>query len=200
VIGVLDNQKFRAALNRKGIKSTLELSRLSGIHRNTLAPYLNGEKSIYSNTILELAQFLEIDPELLKVEDSSRAEIFIYDLAERFLKDFSSKYSELAVILFGSRVSGKAKKFSDYDLGVVGGNKLISSLDFLAMKEFISAHSDDFAWKVDLVNLDEAPTWFLSEMGEKPTRLLAGNIESYYFFKGRAYECGKTREARSSAA
>ena len=199
MIGILDNKKLGLALERKGIKSTLELSRLSGIHRNTLSPYLSGEKSIYSNAIVELSKFLETDPEQLRVEASIEADDFIIKLVEELHRNFSSNYPELSVLLFGSRAKGKARKFSDYDLGVTAGSKTISSRDFLAMKELILNQSDNFAWKVDLANLDQAPTWFLSDLGSEPTKRLVGSIESYNFFKGRAYECSKAREARASA-
>ena len=198
MLGILDNNKLSLALSRKGIRSTLALSRLSGIHRNTLAPYLNGEKSIYSNAILDLAKFLELDPERLRVEDSTTPDLFINKLADDAHQTFANSYPELAIFLFGSRAKQKARKFSDYDLAVTNGLKPISAKDFLTMKEYVCNEADNFAWKIDLVNIDQAPTWFLSDLGSEPTRLLAGSSEAYNFFKGRAYECWKARQAESS--
>lgn len=198
MIGKLNTQKLKSALESRGLNSFTELANISGIHRNTLYPYLRGEKSIYSPTILQISNFLKIDP--IEFCDSSDKSIIpeIKSIAENLISQFSNQYPSLAIVLFGSRAKGNAKKYSDFDLGVTNGRKDITYKDFLSMKEHISNLADDLIYKVDLVNLDSAPEWFLSNLllidkagEEKGIILISGSPDTYHFLNGRIYEASK---------
>ena len=89
----------------------------------------------------------------------------------------------MAVVLIGSRAKGSAKKFSDWDFGIVGFPEPVSSTDFLKYKNVVEDMSENIVRLVDLVNLDQAPVWFLEGIAGKVV-FLDGNQEAFTYLKG----------------
>lgn len=71
---------------------------------------------------------------------------------EKIIKNIISKFLNLAeykVFIFGSRATGEAKKFSDYDIGIIGKKPVRG--DILAMIEEALEESD-LLYNVDIVD------------------------------------------------
>ena len=72
--------------------------------------------------------------------------------AERKISEIIGKYldpGDYSVFVFGSRAEGKAKKFSDFDIGVQGGKPLPALTKALIEEEL---EESDIPLTVDLVD------------------------------------------------
>ena len=181
---ILDREKLHKHMKLKGFSSLREFAQSASIHRNTLQPYLKGEASVFRTSFIEIASALGVDPISLvnsAVSEESKGADAIE--LKRYLTKLSEGDRHVAFVLFGSRAEGRARRFSDWDIGVTRGSNPLSSSEFLAMKSQLEDLVDDFPYVVDLVNLDAAPRWFLEEMSSSP-KLFSGNQVSYEYFRG----------------
>jgi predicted nucleotidyltransferase len=64
---------------------------------------------------------------------------------------------EYQVFIFGSRATGKAKKFSDFDIGIWGKKSVPSHLIVLIEE---ALEESDLPYKVDLVDFSLVPAKF----------------------------------------
>ena len=190
---------LREAMNRSGLKSFSALAEKAGVHRNSIAPYLRGEKSLYSRSALALADALNVSPRELVLDTCADDRWGVIPVIEILHQEFEARNAEIAFFLFGSRASGRSREFSDYDIGVTGGRQAISTDMFLAIKERVSQLVDDLSVKVDLTNFDQAPVWFLSQL-QLAFRYLTGKKESYYTLVGRIHGIKETIESNRISA
>lgn len=71
---------------------------------------------------------------------------------EKTIKDIVHKFinpNEYKIFIFGSRATGKAKKFSDYDIGIIGEKPVEWKVLSLADEAF---EESDLPFKVDIVD------------------------------------------------
>lgn len=175
----LNREFFERALRERGFDNHLAFCECAKIHRNTLNYYLSG-RDVFSKKFYDIAAALEADPLALiapvdiGVQNAGEIELIIRELGMN---------KDVAAILLGSRAKGQAKAFSDWDIGITGGEKNISDRDFLGMKGRVDEIADNLPRKVDLINLDSAPDWFLDEIDYEPV-FLGGNERSFHYFKG----------------
>lgn len=76
----------------------------------------------------------------------------ILNKEEKDIRDVVFKFidsNEYKIFVFGSRATGKARKFSDYDIGVEGKKPIAWETMALAKEAF---EESDFPFKVDLVD------------------------------------------------
>lgn len=181
---LLDSQKIEKLLNNTSYSSISALAKDLGIHRNTLYLYLSGKQGPFTSVVEEIAAKLRIDP--LEIISSTQVnpnqQLTQSDLVQLISKNFADK-NDWAFILIGSRAKGTARKYSDWDIGISAGQTKIDSLDYLRAKEKIEQITEDLAVEFDLINLDEAPSWFLSKIDYAPV-FLWGNIVAYNYFLG----------------
>ena len=85
-------------------------------------------------------------------------------------------------MLLGSHARGRARKYSDWDIGVFGHPKPLTGMAYLPLKNAVEEWSEDLVREVDLVNLNQAPAWFL--LAQAPPHFLGGNHEAYTYFLG----------------
>lgn len=64
---------------------------------------------------------------------------------------------EYTVFIFGSRATGKARKYSDYDVGISGKNSIPSEVKILIEE---ALEESDLPYKVDVVDFSLLPTKF----------------------------------------
>lgn len=176
---VLNRKKFDKILEEMGYKSYLDFCEKTDIHRNTLNYYLSG-RDIFSKKFYEIAEILKVDPIDLIV--SPKPDIENIDELGTILKELTT-ISGLAVLLLGSRAKGVNKGYSDWDLGITRGGKCITGREFLRARGRVSDLADNLPRKVDLINLDAAPEWFLLSIDYEIV-FLAGSFESFQYFKG----------------
>jgi len=75
---------------------------------------------------------------------SKKVEKEIKEIIFRFLNP-----KEYQVFIFGSRATGKAKKYSDYDVGIWGKKRVPSHIMVLIEEAF---EESDLPYKVDIVD------------------------------------------------
>lgn len=72
--------------------------------------------------------------------------------AEKEIKEIIFKFLdplEYKVFIFGSRVNGKAKKFSDYDIGIIGKKSVPSATKILIEERL---EESNLPYKIDIVD------------------------------------------------
>lgn len=176
---ILDRDFFEKLLEEHGYKNHLDFCQKNGIHRNTLNYYLSGQ-DVFSKKIYEIAKALNVNAKDLIVP----AEIEIKDVEEiKGIVNELSSVPGLAIMLLGSRAKGSAKKYSDWDLGITRGDKPLTAREYLRLRGIVGELAENLPRKVDVVNLDSAPLWFLESIDYDPL-FLGGNKNSYNFFKG----------------
>jgi predicted nucleotidyltransferase/DNA-binding Xre family transcriptional regulator len=187
----VDSVKFRLALTRKGLRSVSELARVLDIHRNTIQNYLKG-MSVFNERFERILAFLELSPEDLIVNtkdttpslmtasnDTSRnihseALLIASELADAIC-DMMDKNG--AVVLFGSRATGKARPYSDIDIGVFAYEGLTHQ-EYLPLCELKNQYEDTCQFTFDLINLNAAEKDFLDSIIPEVT-FLAGSARAF---------------------
>lgn len=175
--------KFAKILLEKGHANISAFARSSQLHRNTINLLLSG-KAVFVHAITVIAQELECDPmELLEPVVATNLKLPEIGEITPLVARLIQRDKKMCVVLFGSRASKKPKKYSDWDLGIFRHPKPIDTKNYLHLKELVENLSEDLVREVDLVNFNEAPTWFLAEIKSQP-EYLAGSKESYTYLKG----------------
>lgn len=180
---VLNTAQFKQSLHSQGYKSLFQFAQKNKIHRNTLLGLLAG-KEVFLASYQLVADALGVDPVALVVPVSS-LDPKIQNSAEiaPIVAWLVKQNPQIAVVLIGSRARGKAKQYSDWDLGVVSFPEPISSQVFLKYKNEVEDMSENIVRMVDLINLNQAPVWFLENIA-KEVVFLDGNYESFIYLKG----------------
>lgn len=177
----ISSQALEKAIHKQGYKSLTEFAQKASFNRMTLSHYLKG-KGPLSDPYYELCNFLGEDP--LKLLVPALSETFAHQQEILpLVKAVTQDHLLLAVGLFGSRACGKAKTYSDWDLGVTQGDQALSTKDYLSLKNEIQDLADDLPRCVDVINLDQAPGWFLKNITYQPV-FLGGNEKSWQYFLG----------------
>lgn len=179
----LDPRVFKKRLLELGFKSLSEFASKSKIHRNTLRNLLSG-KTIFSNAFDALARALKVDPfHLLSPHAVLPGDVCNIEELAPLIARLVREDENLGVFLIGSRLKKSAKKFSDWDLAVTRYPEPLSGREYLRLKRRIGELSENLVRNVDLVNLDQAPLWFLQNFEKKPL-FLEGNKEAALYFMG----------------
>ncbi len=179
----IDLKKFKKSLLEAGYKSVLDFSQKTKIHRNTLQGFLAG-KNVFISSFVALASHLKKDPlELVATDNSLPSKIQdIHELNE-VISCLAKKDKKMALVLLGSRARGNAKQYSDWDLGVFRYPDPLSGREYLKLKREVEEVSENLVRKVDLINLNQAPLWFLRDI-KNDVIFLAGLQESFLYLKG----------------
>lgn len=179
----MNNKLFWKKLRELDYKSVLDLSKRRKIHRNTIQNYLSG-KDPFANAFISICHALDINPTDL-ISPISTTEAKLENISEilPIAADIAKSSDDIAVILIGSRAKRTNKKYSDWDIGVTGGKNSIRGIDYLKLKGRVEELADDLPRNVQLINLDDAPAWFLREIDYLPI-FLDGNNESFQYFMG----------------
>ncbi len=190
----LNIKLFKKSLLEAGFKGLLDFSKKTKIHRNTLQGFLSG-KDVFLSSFSALAHHLAKDP-LDLIIPQSKISSKIKDLAE--LQEVVARLlhhdKKIVIVLLGSRAKKKAKEYSDWDLGVFRYPQEISGREYLKMKNITEEASENLVRKVDLINLNQAPAWFLKSLGEEVV-FLEGHPESFLYFKGILHGIQKEQAA-----
>lgn len=175
----LDRDLFRKRLKELGYKNFKDFCAKTGLHRNTLQYYWLG-RPLLSEKFVTIAAALDLDPkELMKVQRPQPENIGELSAILTLL----SGVPHAAVILLGSRARGGAKRYSDWDLGFTCGRDRLTGRQFLRLRGQVAELAESLPRKVDLVNLDCAPDWFLGTI-DHSLQLLAGDVQSLHYFEG----------------
>jgi predicted nucleotidyltransferase len=180
----IDQMVFKKRVIAKGYRSLSDFAAKNNIHRNTLLNLKQGQ-SVFSSSYRNITNALEIDPLELMVPISTcpfNNENLdeIRPLIAHLVKLAPGK----AIMLIGSQASGKAKKYSDWDIGIFDHVHPLSGREYLHLKGKVEDLSENLVRMVDLVNLNQAPSWFLESLVSTKPVFLDGNREAYIYFMG----------------
>ncbi len=190
----LNGKNFKKALLEAGFKSLLDFSKKTKIHRNTLQGFMEG-KDVFISSFSTLARALHKDPlELISPQFKAKSKISNIDELKEIIAKLLRHDKKMLVVLLGSRAKKRAKEFSDWDLGIFRYPEIIGGREYLRLKGLVEEASEDLVRKVDLINLNQAPHWFLKEMGEEIV-FLAGPQESFLYLKGMLHGIQKEQAA-----
>ena len=188
---------FYEILKKQNIPSIAKLAEISGVHRNSIYPLLNGQSSPCTETFTAICNALNVSP-LTLINDTGNEDLnTISETLQICINQNKNLRVNYAFFLYGSRANDKARQFSDYDIGLTGGEFKVGWKDYLDIKEFCSLEFDNLPVKVSLLNFDEAPDSFLYDF-DSNLKFICGNKDSFMFFKGSLYERTKKKKIERS--
>ena len=169
-VSTLDQTKFSLILKKRRVPSITELARRTGLHRNTIYHYLTGG-SIYQKAFTIICKQLNVAPEQLLIKATKQN--IITDEVALMIDQLYKRFPELTFVLFGSRSTGKANKYSDWDIGFLSQNT-ISHQTHLNVLKFADELTENSLNSLDLVNLNLADHDFIAD-----------NLASFIFLTGK---------------
>lgn len=178
----LDERQLSTRLRKLGFPALSQFAKQHGINRATLNNYLNG-RGPFPESFYAIADALNVDPLQLLSPITSKNDIPKLEEISPIVLACSKVSPQVAVILLGSRAAGKAQQYSDWDLGITGGTQPLTTKEFLRIRQIADDLKEDLPRDVDIINLDDAPEWFLKGIRYSP-RFLAGNESSWAYFMG----------------
>ncbi len=178
----LDERQLSAQLRKLGFPTVSQFAKQHNVNRATLNNYLQG-RGPFPESFYVIADALQTDPLQLLIPISSESDIPKLEEIAPIIKACCVISPRIAVGLLGSRAKGTAKQYSDWDIGITGGQQLLSAQDSLQIQRIVDDLKEDLPRDVDVVNLDAAPQWFLKGILYTP-RFLSGNESSWNYFMG----------------
>lgn len=160
------------------------LSRLCGVSRQSIYNML-GKVSVFNSVFVKMLTNLGINYKDVTCEKDSVSSLMalaparVRSVAFK-LVDYCKRYGA-SLLLFGSRVRGRTDVQADWDFGVWFGGA-VRDKELVRLKQELS--DEAFPYRVDVVNMNLAPTWFLDSVRE-----------SYVVLEGRDSFAGSNRRA-----
>lgn len=185
----LNERQLTTQLRKLGFPTISQFARHHDINRATLNNYLNG-RGPFPEAFYLIADALKMDPLQLLIPISKNGIPKLEEVVP-IITACSKILPNIAIGLLGSRATGHAQKYSDWDFGVTGGGQPIATKEFLRIKQVVDDLAEDLPRDVDVMNLDAAPEWFLRGIHYVP-RFLAGNESSWTYFMGVLHGVQKT--------
>ena len=181
----LNTDKFRAALHRSGYRSIKDLAAQLGIHRNAIYYYLNG-RNVLPDVIARVLDAVSLPPgEAFERIETLPGEQLPASVA-KLVDNLQTAFPRTTFILFGSRASGRARRYSDFDIGAYRQDKIETDeyLDMIALKNDLEEQCPYF---IDLVNLTAADLPFLAGIRDSLV-FLGGKQTDFLDLRMRCYE------------
>ena len=179
---IIDPEKFKEVLKKRGFKSISHLSKSCGVHRNTITEYLALRNSPFQTTFLKIAEALRTNPLDLFSNNTHYENARILSHIGEPLEEYLSQNTSLCVVLLGSVEDESSNKFH-LKLGFTSGDTRLGNAEFsiykLKLEEFVRRRKVS----VECFNLDSASSTFLISVPED-ARPLIGNFESYRYTTG----------------
>jgi predicted nucleotidyltransferase len=160
---------IKAAAKRAGFGGIKPLLEHLGLHRNALDRFARGA-GVLPNSIDTVIAALN-----LPIQDAVIRQLEPVGIADEIMplvEKIHKEHPTISIFLFGSRAKGRARRYSDYDLGVYSKDG-VSLTEFLQILEKKEAYEEISPQRIDCVNLTNATPEFLREIA-LDLRLLAG--------------------------
>ena len=165
---ILSRARIKRLMKDSNIRSLTELAQKAKIHRNSLGSDIPAFNPVY----LSVCKALGVEPD--KALESNQT--IIRDTVNQIAPN-------RGFFLYGSRAKGTSREFSDYDIGVTGGEDKLDWREFLKIKQRLEEACENLPVKVSILNFDDAPDNFISDF-DSPIEFLGGNHEAFTYFKG----------------
>ena len=166
----------------QGFENLKHFAKKKGLNRNTLHSYLRGQP-VFTRQFLRITEALNCNPiDLIETFGSEKE----FDIPANII-NIAMLIKEInplvAVFLFGSRLTNNHHPHADWDLGLTHARKSLTTAQFFHLKNHIEPVIDNFTEQVDLVNLDEAPEWFLKDIVNRPVFIRGSELARVRFLK-----------------
>lgn len=172
---ILDSEKVYFAMKERGYSSIEELANALGVHRNTIFPYLSGDRAL-PDCLDRLLFMLNLSPREALIPNYRTKKQYGLELS-MLLSDLVQANPLCAFFLFGSRARGDFKKYSDYDLGVYSKNGLGFS-EFSKLIDLAKKWEEDKHYDVNLTNFTLADAEFIMNVS-RDWVFLGGDLASW---------------------
>lgn len=178
---IIDPKRFQEALRARGYSSIGEFAASIGVHRNSIHYYLSG-RGVFPEVIEKILEALDTKPHEILVEKAKQS-IPLEQIAP-LIDQLKGEFPDVTFVLFGSRTSGRAQKYSDWDIGIYkkGG------LPHEEYRRIVRCKDDlveDMPFFVDMVNLNRADNYFVRE-ASKNWKYLGGRLEDWVDIQRKA--------------
>ena len=179
---VLDTERLQRQIHARGFATVKDFADSVGVHRNTVGNYLSG-KTALPNALARILAELDLAPADVLSLSMRRRQVPGLVLAD-LIEALQAAAPGVAVVLFGSRARGTAKRYSDYDVGVFSPD-VLEFPTFSRLLDLASAWNEESLVTAQLVDLTHADVSFLSGLAQDLV-LLAGSHAAW---------CGLLRKA-----
>ena len=172
---LLDGSRLRREIRSQGFSGVKEFADAVGVHRNTVGNYISG-KTALPGALAQILEALDLAPaEVISLFPRRRQVhgLLVSDLVESLHR----VSPEAALVLFGSRARGAAKRYSDYDIGVFQVDALEFPI-YSRMLDVVAEWNEESLVAVQLVDLTHAEVSFLEDLVEDLV-LLAGSLAAW---------------------
>lgn len=172
---IIHGEKIALAMKAKGIHTIEELSKQLNVHRNTILPYLSGQRALPDclDRMLKLLDIAPGDAIVKNVKSKIQPGLEISPLISQLV----TSQPKNAYVLFGSRAKRTNKKYSDYDIGIYR----INNLPFSELSKLIDLTEEwksNKSYDVNVTNLSLADIDFLHNI-QNDWIFLGGNLEAW---------------------
>jgi predicted nucleotidyltransferase len=154
----IDKNRFVSAMKKAGFSSIQDLADFHRLHRNTIHYYLSTSSVITGKleTLLDAIN-LPLFEAVVKVEDQKPSS---FELIAPVIDGLHEKYSDVTLVLFGSRAKSRHRNYSDWDIGAYRKDGL-DHKTYRAMRLYVSEQQEKLPYFIELVNLNRASKDFL---------------------------------------
>jgi AcrR family transcriptional regulator len=154
-------------LNRLLAGRRMTLSRLAkecGISRQSVYDML-GNKPVFNSSFVRILEYLGVDYDQIT---QSRHNAVLHNMPVRIQKAVMALIQfcdahQAGLVLFGSRARGKGGVQADWDFGIYAV-RYLDPRAFSMLK--LKLMDDAFPNRIDVVNLNVAPPWFLESIAD----------------------------------
>ena len=101
-------------------------------------------------------------------------------LEEKLIEKIAQKYSLELILLFGSKISGKAHRESDFDVAYLSNKALDLEEEARLIMELSQVFKSE---NIDLVNLKKAPPLLMKQIFQNHRVLYCSNFKIYHLYK-----------------
>lgn len=172
---IIDQKAFKKALKEKGYRSIGAFAKALGIHRNTVHHYLSGN-GVFPENLEKMFSALSLKPWDVIVEKKDEKVHELEPIAP-FIDRLHREFPDVTFVLFGSRVQGRAHRYSDWDIGVYS-RKSMTHEQYRKIAMRADDLSEDMPYMVEVVNLNRADAEFLRNASHG-WLFLAGNVSDW---------------------
>ena len=157
----LDTARLQHEIRARGFSTAQQFADSVGVHRNTVGNYLSGKTALPS-ALARILAALDLAPaDVLTLPRRSRQAPGL--VLGGLIEQLHDAAPDVAIVLFGSRARGTAKRYSDYDVGIFGSEEF-GFAAFSRLLDLAATWNEASLSTVQLVDLTDAEAGFLTAL------------------------------------
>jgi hypothetical protein len=179
---LIDPEKFKNLLKKRGFRSISHFSKACGVHRNTITEYLSLKNSPFQTTFLKITDTLRVHPLEIFLENNHQKNQELLEVLQAQLEEFITQNTSICFVLLDSSENENNGKLT-ITLGLTGGTATLGNAEFSIYKLKLEEFTRRRKIEVMCSNLDRSSVSFLTSLSDD-IRPLYGNIDSYNYVNG----------------